>query len=521
MRIDPNGVVLRQPLARRAARVVLLVALPALLSLPGEGRAGVLTVKEVVQEQSQWCWAAVGQVLLDYYGHTFSQCAIAEYTRKNASWHDFGDADCCVDPTKGCNYWNYLSSSSGGVSDIVKAFGNLPSKSAGAMTTSQVAQEIDVQGRPFVARWGWKSGGGHFVVVHGQAGEMISYMNPWKGEGIKTAKYSWFKKGSNHTWTMSLKLTTTCKCTAESACCDGCQVKNEGNPCSDGDLCTTGDTCQAGRCVTGATVDCGPSTCAKKGVCDSLTGTCNYTTPPNGSKCDDGDLCTTGDMCSAGVCAGKAVACKAASDCQLAGVCNPATGSCEHTPRPDGTACDDSDACTVSDSCMSGACTGKAKGCPDPGQCRLRGVCNRTTGSCDYPVAPDDTGCDDNNPCTLVDRCLGGLCTGSMRMPCPPRPCHTVGGCEAATGACVYAPLPDGAACSGGVCRAGACVSGADPDGGIDDLGTDDSATSQEGGGAQGGCAVAGPGEGVPAALALLLLVALRRRSSRGFPCRS
>ena len=109
------------------ARELLLVAAAA-LALSTPARADVLKVKGVTQEQSQWCWAAVSQVVLDFYGHTASQCSIAEYTRQTATWHDFGKKDCCVDPTQGCNYWNYLNTMKGAVIPILQHFGKVSAK---------------------------------------------------------------------------------------------------------------------------------------------------------------------------------------------------------------------------------------------------------------------------------------------------------------------------------------------------------------------------------------------------------
>jgi hypothetical protein len=63
-------------------------------------------------------------------------------------------------------------------------------------------------GRPFIFRWGWWSGGGHFLVGHGLTGNSMYYMDPWFGEGAKIADYDWVVYGSNHTWTHTNILTT-------------------------------------------------------------------------------------------------------------------------------------------------------------------------------------------------------------------------------------------------------------------------------------------------------------------------
>jgi len=61
---------------------------------------------------------------------------------------------------------------------------------------------------PFVIRWGWYAGGGHFIDGRGIEGNYIYYMDPWPGEGYKIALYSWVVDDGIHQWTHSLELTT-------------------------------------------------------------------------------------------------------------------------------------------------------------------------------------------------------------------------------------------------------------------------------------------------------------------------
>src|SRR5512140_1901508 len=103
-------------------RLILLLNISLLVLIDLKGQ--ILPVTLVIQEQNQWCWAAVSKCALDYYGHSVSQCAIAEYTRTTATWHDFGKQKCCDFPTGNCNYWNYDWGYSGSISDILKHFGS-------------------------------------------------------------------------------------------------------------------------------------------------------------------------------------------------------------------------------------------------------------------------------------------------------------------------------------------------------------------------------------------------------------
>lgn len=170
--------------------------------------AQVLNVPLVVQEQNQWCWAGVSNCILDYYGLPYTQCEIAEYARTAVTWTSYGTTDCCVDPSQGCNYWNYNYGNAGSIQDILIHFGNIPNAGLNyAINQAEIVTESGAN-RPFVIRWGWFSGGGHFVVGHGITANDLSYMNPWPGEGLHIADYSWVENDGTHLWTHTNKLLT-------------------------------------------------------------------------------------------------------------------------------------------------------------------------------------------------------------------------------------------------------------------------------------------------------------------------
>jgi len=180
----------------------ILISLILVISLQSAGlRAQNLPVPVVYQERSQWCWAAVSESILRYKGHHHSQCNIAEYTRSVATWHNYGSVHCCHG---GCNHWNYIQGLAGSIEDILLHFGQLNTVfSMPALPLHSIEDEIRAD-RPFVIRWGWKTGGGHFVVGHGISGQTIMYMDPMYGAMI--GSYSWMVNGPNHNWTSSLAL---------------------------------------------------------------------------------------------------------------------------------------------------------------------------------------------------------------------------------------------------------------------------------------------------------------------------
>jgi hypothetical protein len=87
-------------------------------------------------------------------------------------------------------------------------FGNIQNVGRGvAISTADIQTEIN-NFRPFIIRWAWTTGGGHFIIGHGLQNGTLYYMNPWFGEGLKFAAYDWVKSNADHTWTHTNVLTT-------------------------------------------------------------------------------------------------------------------------------------------------------------------------------------------------------------------------------------------------------------------------------------------------------------------------
>ncbi len=172
--------------------------------------AQVLDIPEVIQEQDQWCWAGCTRSILEYYQHPVMQCEIAEYARSVITWWNFGTTHCCADPDQGCNYWNYNYSAKGSMQDILLHFDSIQNYgvSGTPIPLTKVSSEIAGE-RPFIIRWGWNTGGGHFIVGHGVSDSMVYYMNPWFGEGLHIANYDWLRNDGKHAWTHTNILTTS------------------------------------------------------------------------------------------------------------------------------------------------------------------------------------------------------------------------------------------------------------------------------------------------------------------------
>jgi len=130
--------------------------------------------------------------------------------------------------------------------------------------------------------------------------------------------------------------------------------------------------------------------------------------------------------------------------------------------------CDDGLACT-SDGCgRDGVCRHTVKDgfCAIGGRCVEAGFgsqCQVCAPAVDPTRYTPLTGgpCDDDDPCTDGEQCLGGICRGGAPRVCAdPGPCHESLGCQGDDG-CVTAPRLDGWVCGAGrVCADTACIEG-------------------------------------------------------------
>lgn len=226
----------------------------------------------------------------------------------------------------------------------------------------------------------------------------------------------------------------------------------EGTSCDDGEPCSLGDRCLSGACVGGPMVACDDGSPCTLDTCAG--GVCAYL-PADGHSCDDGNLCTSGELCSGGICGSP-------------------TSSCECSENADCAAFDDGNQCTGEVSCIAGKCRVAPATIPDcgaaAGACQIA-ACDPAEG-CVTQTAPDGSGCDDGDVCTVGGSCVDGACTAGTALDCGAPLCGsgTCGeqGCEttvAEDGACACeadadcAAFDDGKACTGAiVCVAGACV---------------------------------------------------------------
>jgi hypothetical protein len=182
----------------RKVLISVIAVLILLIPIYAGSETCILDIPIKGQKQSNWCWAAC------------SQCPSQRDCCEAA--HE-GHADCC-------NRWNYMYGNVGSIQDILNHFGSIGSNgSERALTGNEIITELcDPHCRPFVIRWEWPGGGGHFMVGRGiktNGDTMIYYMDPLPvsqgGYNIASHDYMVSSAG-HHEWTHTLTLTKDGPC---------------------------------------------------------------------------------------------------------------------------------------------------------------------------------------------------------------------------------------------------------------------------------------------------------------------
>jgi len=139
---------------------------------------GSLAVTLHPQETSMWCWAASGQMVMDYLGNNVAQCTQAN-NRFNRN--DCCDIDLCPNPDNG------HACATGGWPEFDK-YGFTFKKTTNAPLSwddlrKQISNEKYCKKKPFAFTWAWDGGGGHMMVAKGYLTlnntNYVVMLDPW------------------------------------------------------------------------------------------------------------------------------------------------------------------------------------------------------------------------------------------------------------------------------------------------------------------------------------------------------
>lgn len=127
------------------------------------------------QETSMWCWAASGQMVMDYLGHNVSQCVQAN--------NRFARTDCCNSPVP-----NGKKCIKGGWPEFGKYNFDFKTTSNAPLSWDQLRKQTSggpspCKRRPFCFTWHHSGGGGHMMVAIGYktvgGTNFVEVNDPW------------------------------------------------------------------------------------------------------------------------------------------------------------------------------------------------------------------------------------------------------------------------------------------------------------------------------------------------------
>lgn len=153
--------------------------------------SALLGLTVYVQEQSNWCWVATSKSVVRWEtGLTPTQCSVYKWGK--------GGTTC---PNNTGNFGNVSSI-------FVEAGMNPGVQKTGAVSYSEIQDQISRLGHPVMARWGWVSTGnvsGHMLVItaFNTTGSTVTYIDPLRSTQVTTT-YAKFVGDGVHTWTHSL-----------------------------------------------------------------------------------------------------------------------------------------------------------------------------------------------------------------------------------------------------------------------------------------------------------------------------
>lgn len=142
------------------------------------------------QETGMWCWAASGEMCMEFWGASVDQCDEAN--------KQFARTDCCNSPIPtGCV--------NGGWPEFEKYGFTASVTSNAALSWDSLKKQIYCRKEPFAFSWHWTGGGGHMMVVTGYAVidgvKYVSINDPWPPNvgNQRFITYDEYVSGSDHT----------------------------------------------------------------------------------------------------------------------------------------------------------------------------------------------------------------------------------------------------------------------------------------------------------------------------------
>ncbi|HEY2323762.1 MAG TPA: papain-like cysteine protease family protein [Thermoanaerobaculia bacterium] len=147
------------------------------------------------QHTDSWCWAASGEMTMNFLG---ANPAVAQCDEANRR---FGKSDCCNSPTP-------AECINGGWPEYDKYGFTASVTSDAPLSFAEIQNQIYCRREPFAFSWHWSGGGGHMMVVSGYlvlSGQQYVTINdpePWMttgGGSQRISLYTDYVSGSGYT----------------------------------------------------------------------------------------------------------------------------------------------------------------------------------------------------------------------------------------------------------------------------------------------------------------------------------
>ena len=142
------------------------------------------------QQTSMWCWAASGEMSMDFLGTDVSQCDQANKR--------FGRTDCCNSPVPNACV-------NGGWPEFTKYGFTSNITSNAALSFEEIKSQIYCRKSPIAYSWHWNGGGGHMMVINGYAvidgNQYVSVQDPGPPNvgSARITSYNTYVSGSGYT----------------------------------------------------------------------------------------------------------------------------------------------------------------------------------------------------------------------------------------------------------------------------------------------------------------------------------
>lgn len=171
--------------------IVCLAAFVLSCCCKPDANLGSQPVISTDQHQSNWCWAASGEMCMEFLGSP----AIEQCDEANKR---FSRTDCCNNPTPtACN--------NGGWPEFAKYGFSASNTTNAALSFDEVKNQIYCRKAPFCNTWKWNGGGGHMMVISGYMvidGVQYVYLRDPLPVGVGSSRwitYNAYVSGANYT----------------------------------------------------------------------------------------------------------------------------------------------------------------------------------------------------------------------------------------------------------------------------------------------------------------------------------